>query len=486
VRSGGGLDRLALIVAAGLLAAGVGRSQALPWERPEKAPGMPSTAPPSLVIEGPQAGFPDAYPGQEIVRTFELSNTGSRPVRIEAGLALSEGGSVQFEPSVVPPGGRGRVTVRQALAHERLGKVSHRFALVTDEPGVARYRMSLSGFVQSAYEPEQPAVALGMVDRDAGASAALELASREVERLEVATLEGAPAWLETSLQRAGLLGENVELRLRGRPGAPLGVARATLRLGTNVPSQPVCLVHVTAQVFGDVYPVRHPLSFDLVRATQPKVAEVELLSRSGAAVAVTSIEDPAGLVTGTALPCPGRADCARLRLTALVSDLRPLEGQLQVRLQGLAEPLPLSYVGWVVRPDAEVRELGSPFAAPAPAPLSTPAPAPPAPPPTAPPTEAAAVERPQVRLAWSVRQEDDVYGYLVYRSQRAEGPFVRVNAEVVHAAPAPDGVGRYQFVDLDVRPGASYYYYLDTLTPAGLKKRFSGVQSRRVPELGRD
>ncbi len=62
------------------------------------------------------------------------------------------------------------------------------------------------------------------------------------------------------------------------------------------------------------------------------------------------------------------------------------------------------------------------------------------------------------------QEEDDIYGYLVYRSQRAEGPFVRVNAGVSHAAPAHDGVGRYQFVDLDVRPGASYYYYLDTLT----------------------
>jgi len=102
------------------------------------------------------------------------------------------------------------------------------------------------------------------------------------------------------------------------------------------------------------------------------------------------------------------------------------------------------------------------------------------------PTATAATSA-KVVLEWSARNEEGVYGYLVYRSLRREGPFRRINPEIIHArhAPAPD-TSTYRFVDAGVEPGRTYYYYLDTVSESGIKQRLSGVIAREVAgEAGR-
>jgi len=100
-----------------------------------------------------------------------------------------------------------------------------------------------------------------------------------------------------------------------------------------------------------------------------------------------------------------------------------------------------------------------------------------------PPEQQAAVETsgPHVLLAWSVANEERVYGYLIYRSQRRQGPFLRINQDIVHARPGGgQPASTYEFVDAEVEPGATYYYYIDTVAVDGVKRRFSGVISKTV------
>lgn len=109
--------------------------------------------------------------------------------------------------------------------------------------------------------------------------------------------------------------------------------------------------------------------------------------------------------------------------------------------------------------------------APAPAPSPTPA------------AESSA----EVELQWTARNEEGVYGYLVYRSQRREGPYRRVNPDIIHARhDTPPATSSYRFVDVKVEPGRTYYYYLDTVSDGGLKQRLSGVITKEVAgEIGR-
>lgn len=96
------------------------------------------------------------------------------------------------------------------------------------------------------------------------------------------------------------------------------------------------------------------------------------------------------------------------------------------------------------------------------------------------PTATAALSA-AVVLEWSARNEEGVYGYLVYRSLRREGPYRRVNADIIHARHAPPpATSSYHFADTEVEPGRTYYYYLDTVSQSGLKQRLSGVIAKEV------
>lgn len=74
-------------------------------------------------------------------------------------------------------------------------------------------------------------------------------------------------------------------------------------------------------------------------------------------------------------------------------------------------------------------------------------------------------------LRWQARQQRDVYGYIVYRATRREGPYLRASADIV-----PKRLnGSYVWRDRGLEPGVTYFYYVDAVSTGGLKTRFSGV-----------
>jgi len=90
-------------------------------------------------------------------------------------------------------------------------------------------------------------------------------------------------------------------------------------------------------------------------------------------------------------------------------------------------------------------------------------------------------EAPKATLRWRSRAEDRVYGYIVYRARRADGPFRRLSVEIVHVdREQPGPVREYAYVDRDVEAGATYHYYLDVIGEDGRKRRFSDVVARTV------
>ena len=88
-------------------------------------------------------------------------------------------------------------------------------------------------------------------------------------------------------------------------------------------------------------------------------------------------------------------------------------------------------------------------------------------------------------LSWTAATEIGIYGYLIYRSGDRAGPYLRVNPEIVHVPDDGAEQHSYTWVDKDVEPGKTYYYYLDVVTVGGIKNRFSGIISRTTPEAGR-
>ena len=425
------------------------------------------------------ASFGEAYEGVLLTHRFAFRNRRTVPVRITELRPVSPRGRASAHPDLVPPGGLGYVLVEQPTGG-RLGLASFRYALKADD-GAPERKLALTGFIQSAYDPDQPVVDMGTAGP--GASGSLELFSREVDRLEVREVLDAPAFLSVEAQgRAGPAQEGVVLRLGLRPDAPLGFHTGTLRVRTNVERQPEVPVLWRAGVFEDVLPSEGALDLGVVREGQPFVKVVQLERRSGERLEVERLETGDPAVKAEIVPCPKPSDsCRGLRLSGVGPPAgAPLGGTVTVVPKG-SRPLSLPYSGILVGAQTTVKDLGL-VEPKADKPLTFP-PATPSPPQTG-TASAPVVGRPgerRARLTWEAKQEKDTYGYLVYRSDRREGPFRRMNPEILRVSAGP-GPHVYTYVDEQVEPGHTYYYYLESMGRGGTKSRLSGVMAKVIPK----
>ncbi|MET0555237.1 MAG: hypothetical protein ABW221_19500 [Vicinamibacteria bacterium] len=420
-------------------------------------------------IEAERPAIVETYQGVEIAHTFVLRNQGARAARVLGVEPESPGGFVESVPSEpIPPGGRAEVAVRQDTAG-RLGLGGFRFLLKADD-GLPARRLVLTAFVQSAYDPDRPGLA---GDPAPGGVVETRIESRLVPRLTVTDVSGVPAFLAV----AALPGPDgaVLLRATVAADAPLGLQTGRLRLRTNVAAQPELVVPYRLAIFGDVVPEAPSVDLGSVRQGQSFAKSLLLRSRSGRPVEVVAVEGAGPGVAATVAACAEPAvSCRQLALAGTGGDpAAGLAGAVRLRFrEGPALTIP--YAGLVFGSDAVVRDLGrvDAPAVGAPAPLPTP-------PPIPPPVTGRPGER-RARLVWDAAQEDQTYGYSVYRAESREGPFLRVNARVVPvgAGPAP---GAYAYEDDTVEPGRSYFYYLESVSRGGVKTRLSGVVTKVIP-----
>lgn len=99
-----------------------------------------------------------------------------------------------------------------------------------------------------------------------------------------------------------------------------------------------------------------------------------------------------------------------------------------------------------------------------------------APPPEEPPPPAPPVEEPiRNTLRWSTASEVDNFGFDVFRSLSEEGPFERVNSETIPGAGTVDTPTRYEFVDTEIEPDRTYYYYVESISLQGEREQFTPI-----------
>jgi hypothetical protein len=80
----------------------------------------------------------------------------------------------------------------------------------------------------------------------------------------------------------------------------------------------------------------------------------------------------------------------------------------------------------------------------------------------------------QVVIQWPTEQAPDVYGFNIYRSDSSQGPFTRVNSDIISAATGK-GKDHYRYVDKPLELGRTYFYYIESISYAGQKKKISSV-----------
>ncbi|HXH28152.1 MAG TPA: hypothetical protein VNL37_03850, partial [Candidatus Polarisedimenticolia bacterium] len=85
-----------------------------------------------------------------------------------------------------------------------------------------------------------------------------------------------------------------------------------------------------------------------------------------------------------------------------------------------------------------------------------------------------------IAIGWTTASEKGLLGWNVYRADRPDGPFSRLNAVAIPAYGDGAQDTGYLFVDDGARRGRRYYYRIEGLTATGLAER-SQVVSGRLP-----
>jgi len=78
-------------------------------------------------------------------------------------------------------------------------------------------------------------------------------------------------------------------------------------------------------------------------------------------------------------------------------------------------------------------------------------------------------------LKWSTASEVENFGFDIYRSTSKDGPFTRVTSEPIPGAGTIDEPQSYVWKDFSIEPGTDYYYYIESISFAGVRERFSPV-----------
>ncbi len=66
-----------------------------------------------------------------------------------------------------------------------------------------------------------------------------------------------------------------------------------------------------------------------------------------------------------------------------------------------------------------------------------------------------------VVIEWTTESEVDLAGFNIYRSESRDGPYVKINSELIPASPDPIAGGSYSYADSTAEAGVAYYYKLE-------------------------
>ena len=88
-------------------------------------------------------------------------------------------------------------------------------------------------------------------------------------------------------------------------------------------------------------------------------------------------------------------------------------------------------------------------------------------------------------LKWQTASEVENFGFDVYRSDREEGPFVRLTESPIPGSGTSDVPTKYEFADTSIEPDTAYYYYVESISTAGVRQRFTPIFRSKPKSLAK-
>ena len=76
-------------------------------------------------------------------------------------------------------------------------------------------------------------------------------------------------------------------------------------------------------------------------------------------------------------------------------------------------------------------------------------------------------------VKWTTESEFDNAGFNIYRSLSTDGPFVKVNTNLIHGAGTTSEKNKYTWTDTTAKPNVAYYYQIEEVSFSGVRQRLA-------------
>lgn len=437
---------------------------------------------PASDVRATECEFGEVYQGKPADCLMEFVNHGDKTVRVSKIEPVLATDSVDQHTFELAPGATRQV--KFTLDTGLQSGVVHRYLRFETNDGKRSKGGKASGFIASILDDNQPSLDLGTIDlrESKRIPAGMKFASSEASTFRITKVVVAPDYLDLKIGDDGR-----SLQASIKDGADWGAHDDFVRLAVDTPQQPTISFRVQANVQGDVVASSNPFSLGLIREGNRNEVLIRLEERSDKALKVGKLhlENLAGKVESAAC-LPDRKNCRDIKLT--IGKAQPfgnINTRLVVELPQYKRTLPITLFGLYVRADAEIRSLDKELSDAAARQQGADAQAGEGQSASIGGEKFADLVKKAVKsgaaaepsgtgplLRWQVESEPGVYGYHVYRSDKADSGFARVNRETIMAM-GEDGGSSYAWRDASAVSGQTYWYYVGVVYRTGKKEALS-------------
>jgi len=422
------------------------------------------------------------YQFTRVETQIQITNRSKQSLPIRAIKAYRPEDRVLRAPAEVAAGATVTATVELFLKND-LGNRWHVFGIAAgaagdDDPLSNLARIHVFGV--SVLDQPRPQLDFSVVNVGEDiAPKIVPIASQEIPALKATKILSAPEGFIASVSEDG-----ASISVSVSKTAPWGMQDSYVKVALDSPQQPEIWIEVRADVHGTVIPSANPYALGVMRGGAKNEFLIRLDNRSGKDFKIDNLllEGIKGQVHED-LCTPLQAGCRMIRLNvADAAQAGKLNGKILVGLPDFKRTLPIVISGIFLKADTAVVSLDDQLkkttteSDAAPAAIS----------PTKlsdalnkavhPPVELPNPTGTGPLLKWNVANEQNIYGYVIYRADTEAGPFHRVNKDIVRVMAEENAGATYKWRDSTATSGKTYWYYVGLIYGDGLRHQLSSPQ----------